>query len=238
MTDPDPRRFDDLEIDRILQRASELQEATPAAREMAGGLTAEELEEIAGEVGIESSLVRRAIHELDAPKPPLGMSEGFLGAPVAIQIERVVAGEVHNEAFVAIQKDIEAAAQCHGQGGLIGRSFQWQSGAQNPNRSLLVQVASHDGETRIFIEERLHKLAGGLFGGGLGGVGGGVGLGVGMGVGLGALGSPLFTLVFSAGVIGGSYLLARGLFTAIGRGRQRALARLAEQLEGYPAVED
>ena len=92
MTDPDPRRFDDHEIDQILQRASEFQEATPAAREVAGGLTAGEPEEIAAELGIEPPLVRRAIRELDAPEPPSGATARFLGAPATIRMEHPHSG--------------------------------------------------------------------------------------------------------------------------------------------------
>jgi hypothetical protein len=234
MTDSSTRRFDDDEVRRILERASELHVERPEPRSVSGGLTGQELEEIAEEVGIERALVRRAIRELDVPAPPSGTAALFLGAPATIRIDEVVPGEVGTRGFEAMQIDIDGAAQTPGQGSLVGRSLRWQSGAYAQNRWLRVEVTSGDGETRILIHERLHNLAGGLFGGIMGGVGGGVGFGVGFGVGLGALGSPAFAVAFASGTILASYLLSRGIFRMIGRNRLEVLTRLAGELAAYP----
>lgn len=235
MPDESRRRYGDREIGLILKRAAELQKEEPASAAAGGGLTLTDLEEIAAEAGIDPRHLRRAADEIEASGGLLA-SEGvarILGAPPTIKLERTLAGELPSSEFEALVPEIQAAADAHGQANLLGHTLTWRSSTPQNERSLQVTVSARDGKTRITIEERLHGLAGGLYGGILGGVGGGVGLGVGFGVGLGALGSALFATIFPAVVIGGSYVLARTVYTSTARRRHQKLRDLMERISGH-----
>ncbi len=58
-------------------------------------------------------------------------------------------------------------------------------------------------------------------------------MGVGLGVGIGALASPLFASVFPPVMLVGSFLLARGIFRAVTRRRERTLRKLLELISDY-----
>ena len=226
------RRYGDREIGLILERAAELQRQEPASTAEGSGLTLTELEDIAAEAGIDPQHLRRAAEELETSGAALareGMAR-VLGAPPTIKLERSLKGELPESEFERLVPEIQAAADSHGQASLLGHTLTWRSSTPQNERSLLVTVTARDGRTRISIEEKLHGLAGGLFGGILGGVGGGVGLGVGIGVGVGALGSAAFAIAFPAVVIGGSYALARTIFSSTARARHRKLRNLQERL--------
>lgn len=229
---PQRRRYGDNEIGLILKRAAELQRQEPAAGTEGSGLTLPELEEIAAEAGIDPRYLRRAAAEVDegGTKFDSGKASYFLGAPLTIELDRTLSGEVPEEDFALFVPDIQQAAGGHGQASALGRTFTWQSSTPGGERSLQVTVTSRDGRTRIRIEERLSSLAGQLFGGMLGGGGGGIGLGIGLGVGIGALQSAAFAIAWPVSIIGGAYLLARSIYTSTARKRQRVLRDLLDRL--------
>lgn len=233
MTDelPQRRRYGDKEVGLILKRAAELQQQEPASGAEGGGLTLPELEEIAAEAGIDPRYLRRAAAEVESgSKLDSGKASLFFGAPLTIELERTLPGEMPEEAFSTFVPDIQQAAGGHGQASALGRTFTWQSSTPSGERSLQVTVTSRDGRTRIRIEERLSNLAGQLFGGMLGGGGGGIGLGIGLGVGIGALQSAAFAIAWPASIIGGAYLLARSIYTSTARKRRRVLRDLLDRL--------
>jgi hypothetical protein len=109
-------------------------------------------------------------------------------------------------------------------------------------RSLRITAHGSDSGGVVRIREDLGQVAGGVFGGLIGGVGLGAGFGVGFGVGLGALGSPAFAAIVPIAFVGGSYLLARGIFRAVSRARRRQVRRIAARVReffdrGRPAPE-
>jgi hypothetical protein len=226
------RRYGDEEVGLILKRAAELQRQEPAAAAEGGGLTLGELEEIAGEVGIDPRHLRRAAEEIDTLAVPLH-GEGvdrLIGAPLTLKFERILTGELPEDGLESLLPEIQDALQGYGQPSLLGRTLTWQSTSPDSERTLQVTVSSRDGRTRIRIEERISELAWSLFGGIIGGVGGGVGLGVGLGVGIGALQSALFAVAWPVGVITGSFLLARRFYRSAVRRRQRVLRDLLDRL--------
>ncbi len=232
-TDDARRHYGDKEVGLILKRATELQLEAPDILEEGEGLTLIELEEVAVEAGIDARFLRRAAKELDMVGPtPQGLHK-LAGGPITIEVERRLSGEVPDEAFEEMLRDIQLAAEGAGQGSLIGHTLAWSSTDPNRQRSLQIVIRSGDGETVIRVEERLHALAGAVFGGVMGGVGGGVGIGVGIGVGVGALGSVLFATAFPIGMVGISYILARSIFGPVSRRRQKVLTQLAERLATY-----
>jgi hypothetical protein len=233
MRDPadHPRRYADDEVRRLLERASEIQarEGTQAVVH-SGGFSLAELEEIAAEAGISPAHMRQAAAELESRAAAEGDWTWATGEPVTLVRERFVSGELPADAFESLVMEIQRSAGLHGQPSLMGRTLTWQADTPSRDRSLQVMIASRDGRTRIRVEERLHQLAGGLFGGMMGGVGGGLGVGVGVGVGLNVLGSALFAVAAPLGVVGLSFLAARGIFSGISRRRQRALDALMTRL--------
>jgi hypothetical protein len=226
------RRYGDKEVGLILKRAAELQQREPTSAAEGGGLSLVELEEIAAEAGIDARYLRRAAVEVEAGGAALhsGTASRFLGAPLAIQLERTLTGNFPEDRFEQLVPDIQHAAEGHGHASALGRTLTWQSSSPQGERSLQVTLATGDGRTRIRIEERLGNLAGGLFGGIMGGGGGGVGLGVGLGVGIGALQSAAFAIAWPIGIVGAAYLLARSIYSSMVRRRQRVLRDLLDRL--------
>lgn len=234
---PFPRRYSDAEIRRLLERAAELQYTEPSAAEPSG-LTLAQLEAIAGEAGIDVDAVRRAAAELDSE---VGGSSGRLapklaGAPIRAVLVRAVPGDVAPEAFETAIPLIQAASGAPGQASQVGRTLTWQAQDQTSGRELHVAITSHDGETRIRIEEGYGALAGAVFGGGVGGVGAGVGFGVGVGVGT-AIGSLLMIIGFPVAVLGATYVGSRAIFGGVVRRRRGVLDRLMNDLAGLLAAE-
>jgi hypothetical protein len=227
MTDEPTRRFDEDEVAKILERATELHREEPTAPGRSGGLSLEELEEIAGEAGIDRRHLQRAVMEVSAGRDP-GWSSRFLGADPTVALETTVPGEMAEEDFERVIGVIRHHAPEHGQPSLLGRSLTWRSESSDQSRTLQVTVTARDGATRIRVEERLQKLAGGIFGGGLGGFGGGLGFGVGLPVGLEVLGSVAAAVAFPVGVIGLTWLGARAVFRRVVRTRRKAVAALME----------
>jgi hypothetical protein len=234
------RRYTDEEVRRLLKRASELESQGPALPAPSEGPTLSDLEAIASEAGISPVAIRQAARELEATAEPgslpANVSSGFLGAPLSVEWERVVEGEVPDSVLESLIPALQRAADGMGQPSLLGHTLTWQSTDAQKARILQVTVNVARGRTRLHLEERYGNLAGGLFGGIMGGVGGGVGLGVGVGVGVGALGSVLFATLFPAAVLGGSYLLARSIYSSFVHGRRKVLNRLMDDM--VATVED
>ncbi len=236
MTPPgdETRRYSDEEVRRLLQRAAELESEDRSLPAPSQGPTLADLEAIASEAGINPVLLRQAARELEgvggrSASPP-SRSAALLGAPVTVEMERVVRGEIPDTVLERLLPAIQRAADGVGQPSVLRRTLTWQSADPQKMRILQVAVSVGRGETRLFIEERYGSLAGGLFGGILGGVGGGVGLGVGLGVGIGALGSALFATLFPLAAMGGAYAIARTAYKGTVQGRTRALNRLMDEM--------
>ena len=227
---PAKRRYDESEVSRILERTAELQRAAPTSPSPSG-LTLRELEEIAAEAGLEVAHLQRAARELElggAAAGPSGIGRALAGAPTRLVIERVLPFEASEVGFSRVVPLIQIAAENPGQASQVGSTMTWQS--QNPSnpRTLQILISARSGETLLRIEERYGGLAGALFGGIVGG-GSGISIGVGGAIG-GALGSLPLGIGLPALMLGGSYLLARKIYTSVVRRRARTLEQLAANL--------
>jgi len=222
------RRFDDDEVSRILERAAELQHRAPLAPRETSGLTLAELEQVAAEAGIEPQHVRDAAAALERDAPTtLAGGRALLGAPMRLELERVVDGELPPGAYEALAETIRNTISSPGHVSTLGKSFEWNSA--NPQRSLRVTVTPRAGRTVIRIEERFRNLVGGLFGGIVGGVGGGGG-GAALGVIGGAFHNIGLALATAGAALVGSFLLARTIFRAVVRQRAGQLGRVLDAL--------
>ncbi len=221
------RRYSEKEVGLILRRATELQRAEPYAEDPTG-LTLAELQEVAGEVGIDPRYLQRAAAELDTA----GSSDlwtSLAGSPLGFVIERTIPGEFPEDRFEALVPLMQAATVGQGNASAVGKTLTWSSRSDTNTSSQQVLITSRGGETLVRIEERLSGFAGGVFGGMLGGVGGGVGLGVGGALG-GVLGSVALAVAFPVVIIGASYGAARAIFSAHYRKRKRHMEELMSRL--------
>ena len=229
---PGPRRYTEEEVGLILKRATEMQRAEPTALDPAG-LTLAELEEIAAEAGIDPGMLRQAANELHVHRPPT-LGNRLAGAPVAIDFERVIDGELPWERLEDLVPTIEAGSARQGTASAVGRTLTWSSRTEENALAQQVLVSARDGQTLIRNQESFSGLAWGLFGGIMGGVGGGVGFGLG-GALSGTLGLSAGLIALPLATVAGSYFLARSIFAAQVRRRQAAahslVDRLAEQVE-------
>jgi eukaryotic-like serine/threonine-protein kinase len=159
-----------------------------------------------------------------------GPRSRFRGAPGVLDYELRVDGE-------ATERDLEIAVELIrrsmrqvGVVSRIGRSLSWN--AVGDDRKVDITITARGGKTVIRANERLGHLAGGLFGGIMGGMGGGGG-GAAMGIGAGALHSVPLALAMWASIVGGSYVLARTIYTSVARDRQQQLRRLTTEIAEY-----
>lgn len=228
------RRYDEKEIGRILERATELQGAEPTSP-AAGGLTLPELEEVAAEAGIDVRHVRRAAHELATSPGTSTAWTRLLGAELAVVRETVLPGEVSERRFEDLVSVLHNTVRDPGQPSLLGRTLSWQGGSSDSSRKLRIVVSSRDGHTSVRVEENLSQLAGGLFGGIGGGVGGGVGFGAGVPIAI-ALGSEILLIGLPLAWLGLTYYGVRKLYQSIVRKRRRVADDLFNRL--VAAAED
>ena len=221
------RRYSEKEVGLILRRATEFQRSEPSVSDPTG-LTLAELEDVASEVGIDPTYLRRAAAELEAGAGS-GPWERLLGAPIAFVLERTIPGELPESRFEELVPLMHAATVGQGNASAVGKTLTWSSRSDTNTSSQQVLVTCRDGETLIRIEERLAGFAGGLFGGLMGG--GGVGVGIGVG---GALAGTLipvaFAIAFPVVIIGASYGAARGFFASHVRKRRARMQDLLDQL--------
>jgi hypothetical protein len=228
------RRFDDEEVARILERAAELEHRAPLAPPEISGMTLAQLEQVAAEAGIDPQHVRDAAVALEREtRTPALPGASLLGAPMRLELERTVEGEIPAGAYEALPETIRATIPNPGYVSTLGKSFEWNSA--NPQRALRVTVTPRAGRTVIRIEERFGNLVGGLFGGIVGGVGGGGG-----GTAMGVIGGALHNIpaaVAAAGVaLVGSFLLTRTIFRKVVRYRSAELHRLLDALAEQAAA--
>ncbi len=232
MADPfREQRLDPRAVRRILKKAAELADKDPNAASDGRALTREELERGAADLGLPASAVAEAMRAddetADAPRPQ--EHNWFIGAPVRIVLDEEVPGEPTEEEREDILEEIHAVLGAGGTAERIGKTLVWNMspGYRGRGRNLSVRIRSRNGKTRIVIEENLTNTATGLF----------VGLGVGGGI--GPMGGYIVAII-KLGVIGVAFpllwiplmlLLARTIFGAMSRRRERDLEKLMARLK-------
>lgn len=232
MTEPSnlPRLYDEKEVTKLLKRATSLQQEESYPAVQSGGMSLAELEEIAGEAGIDVRYLRRAAAEMDTGAGADSLGARLAGEQTTLSTETVLPGELPDSGFERLVSVIQLVSREHGHPSLLGRTLTWQGETANKTRSLQVVVSVRRGETLIRVEERLQQLAGVVFGVSLGAVGSTVGLAVGLPVALEVLGSGLLAVAFPVGAIALSYLGGREIYRRLVRTRRSVLAELTEQL--------
>jgi len=225
-----PRLYDEKEVSRLLERATELQRQEPMRAAGGGGLSLDELADIAAEAGIDPRYLRRAALELDGGAGGDTRRSWFAGEQTVLLREEVIPGELPESGFERLVAVIQMVAHEHGQPSLLGHTLTWQAETTNKTRSLQVLVSVRDGETRIRVEERLAHLAGAAFGISMGVVGPTLGVAVGLPIALEVLGSAILAVGFPVGAVALSYMAGREIFRRAVRRRRSAVAELIDQL--------
>lgn len=241
----------DTEAQAILGRAADLQALTgiqvtptiPGMRDegrdagRTSGHRAADLRDAAVEAGIPAKYVDRALveHGLGASPVQPAASEivdhtdrhhPLAGAPVRLDFEIVVDGEMPVADFDLLVEVIRRSAGESGELSSVGRSFSWQSHPTKGN--INVSVIPRAGKTRIRLSESVRAAAGGVFGGLMGAIAGGtLPVWVGLGVKFNALGPVILGW---AGTTLASYIGSRLLFGYYSRDRERRLRALAQRI--------
>lgn len=152
MADLPARRLDREQLERIMRRAAELQ-ATD--RDLADGLTPDEVVALAKEVGIPESHVRRALieerHAPLAPTPPT-WADGVLGRADLVRA-RVVPGEpaavqrtlldwMAKHEVLAVQRQVPGRIVWERQGGLQGAMRRSSAALGRGDRTFMLTKAT------------------------------------------------------------------------------------------------
>ncbi len=121
---PEKDRYTDKEASAILRRAMEI-ESTKGEISHPDGVTREDLNRIAAEVGIGEAHINEAIqqfHENDI----VSAQERWLGAPEAYEIERVLDIELNEDTWKALVGELNAHFSEQNAGDISGNTFSWR----------------------------------------------------------------------------------------------------------------
>ncbi len=151
-----PKRvYTDKEISAVLKRAAELQRTQgPGAT---SGLSLDELEQIAADVGIDPEFVKTAALELEEGRTD-ETSYHVLGGPTSIDLERVVEGEMTDEKWEEAVGEIRRVFEAAGDVGQLGSTREWILRDQTGER-VHVTVAPQGKNTRIRLFYRMTDWA-------------------------------------------------------------------------------
>lgn len=148
------RLYSDQEISAILKRAGELQ-ATGSDAET-HGLSLEELQAIAAEVGLDPKLVAAAAAELQHAGVDKKRSS-LLGAPLSIYLERVIPGEVSEARWSEVAEKVGEAFDMVGRSGQVGDALEWTHTGERVH--LQVTVRPHGGQTKVRVVGKFFRIA-------------------------------------------------------------------------------
>ncbi len=225
------RRYDESEVKAIVGRAASSQASNPTED---AALTMGSVEQIAAEVGISPQRVRDAARGLERDQSDEKKGSWFFGSPMTLTFERTVEGEVPEDEYTVFVEEIRAAFSNVGHVSTLGKSLAWTTANPTPGQGRMAQctITPRGGRTRIRLEEKIGNLAGGLFGGIWGGAGGSL---TPLSVVLTLEASGPVALAVGLGVLalGGTYALARSIFTAVAGKRRRELEQLIDRLTDY-----
>jgi hypothetical protein len=141
------RVFSEQEVSQIIQRAVEIAEQQPAPG-YTPGITLEELEKIAAEVGVEPKALAQAIREAGSSHRD---RKGF---QLVQEVERIVSGELDPSQFDLIAEGIKPLANA-GQPAMaqIGRKLEMSAWAGTGQAK--VSVVSRNGRTQIKVRSNV-----------------------------------------------------------------------------------
>ena len=141
------RRFTDREVAIVLKKASELEDREGDGR--GSGLSLEELEDIAAEVGISREVMGRAVAHLDSRPKRLGP---LRGGPLTHRAIQAIPGELDEAARARLIQYVDSTSDAVGTTSEALGSTQWTSGDRF--RTTQVSITPARGETSVQVVER------------------------------------------------------------------------------------
>jgi hypothetical protein len=152
----DRRIFSEQEAANLIVNAAKLQESDGEGAKYSAGVTWEELQRMAGDVGVDPEYLRKALAG-SVPANPVSKPREFLGMPLSQEFERVVDAEIAPENFDVIASEFYnpgyggggSGSHYSGYGGpsIIGRMMKGQFYEGMAYGSM--EVSSRHGRTRI-----------------------------------------------------------------------------------------
>jgi hypothetical protein len=144
------RQYNNKEISAIIRRAVELKQQQARDRDGKGragkeqGVSLEDLQQIASELGIEPEYVLAAAQEL-VSDGKIQITRGFWGAPGFMDVEREVEGVIPESTWDELLVDIRRTMGETGRTEKIGNSLEWTG------RHTHVSISTHGNKTVIRI---------------------------------------------------------------------------------------
>jgi hypothetical protein len=216
------RRFGDDDIQRILQTAAELQERSSLVPHVdGGGLTLDDLRQVAREVGIDPRFVDLAASHVDAP---IERTESVVaGGPTRWHFRTSVPGVIPEGDLDRMLQAIRSTLHQKGEVAEVWGRVEWSHDKVAPT---IVGISSRDGTTEIDVSSVKSQEAGIMHGlmVPFGGIFGGAAL---SGL-LGVSGAGVLPLIFA--MSGVSYVATRFGWKARSAWWERRLRRLVERL--------
>ncbi|MEM1127506.1 MAG: hypothetical protein AAGI71_12710 [Bacteroidota bacterium] len=145
---PHERLYSDKEISRVLKRAAELQNTEGTT--VRSGLTKAELQHAAEEVGIDPQWIQVAIRELEhGGGDEQDEAFHFWGAPLAVEVERIVQGEIQVDDWSDLVVEIRKATGKVGGLDQVGRHLEWRDPGTSDGVPIQFIALPRDGQTRL-----------------------------------------------------------------------------------------
>ena len=141
------RRFTDREVALVLKQASEIDETEGG--DSGGGLSLEDLTEIAKEVGISPAAIRQAVSGLDRRR---AIGPALAGAPLVRKAVHAVPGELNEGAIARLVQLTDDRTDGAGAISEALGSVRWTS--SDRFRSTRVSITPGGGETSIEVVEK------------------------------------------------------------------------------------
>ncbi|MEM1127507.1 MAG: hypothetical protein AAGI71_12715 [Bacteroidota bacterium] len=156
---PHQRLFSDKEISEVLKRAAELQNSQGSATRL--GLTQDELQHAAHEVGIDPQWVQIAIRELAHQRDVADADDTFhlWGAPLNLEVERIVPGELDVDDWGELVSHVRRALNKVGDIDQIGRHLEWRHDGRSQGVESYQFVANpRNGQTRLTLNATFDSI--------------------------------------------------------------------------------
>lgn len=141
------RRFTDREVAIVLRKASEIDESEGSAG--GGGLSLDDLTDIAKEVGISSDAIERAVATLDRGRQ---IGPSLAGAPAVRKAMHAVPGELDQEGIARLMSIVDERADNAGAITEALGSVRWTG--SDRLKSTRVSITPARGETTIEVVEK------------------------------------------------------------------------------------
>lgn len=141
------RRFTDREVALILKRATEVDDAE--ATDAGGGLSLEDLTDIAREVGISPTAIERAVAGLDRGRR---IGPSLAGAPRVRKAVHAVPGELDQDGIARLMAVVDERTDSTGAITEALGAVRWTG--RDRFKSTRVSITPRDGETTIEVVEK------------------------------------------------------------------------------------